>query len=211
LFGPAAGALLTWPALCGTILVVEIVQHGLFSEASIVWHVLFYAGLASFYLAAGLKLGGPEERRRVFWILEGVLIYLVLEGLWTAVLVTRNVLDLSFGMAGFTQWLLVVEGLGALVCFAVAIFFYGAFDSGLVVRRTIVVSLLSGLALVVVVVLEELLAGFVARTTGIDAGVGAVLGGVLAGIAFRPLSARLDGFLKTRIDADVGEPGVGSA
>jgi hypothetical protein len=202
---PAAFLLPAW-RLWTAIAIAEVVQHGLFPGASIVWHVLLYAGLASYYLAAGLKLGGPEERRRGFWILEGVLIYLVLEGIWTAVLVARNTLGLSFGMSLFTQWLMAIEGLAALACFAIAIFFYGAFDSGLVVRRTIVVSVLSGVALLLIVTLEEILAGFVSQTTGIDAGVGAVLGGVVAALAFRPISTRLDAFLKSRMDTSARQP-----
>jgi len=206
-----AAALLRPAYLAMAVVVMEVVQHGLFPEASVVWHVLVYAALASFYLAAGLKLGTEEDRRRAFWILEGVLIYLVLEGLWTGVLVGRSVLGLGFGMAGFTRWLTAAEGAASLACFAVAIFYFGAFDSGLVVRRTLVFSVLSGLALVLIVALEELAANVLARTTGVGAGAGALVGGVVAALAFRPLAERLDRFFAEGKSRSRGEEDAGLA
>lgn len=184
-------ARLFWPF----VIAVEVVQHALFSDASAVWHALVYAGLASFYLWAGIKVASKADRRRAFWILEGVLVYLVLEALWAVALVSDQTLEISLPMRPLTDWLTVVEGWAALICFAIAIFFYGAFDSALVIRRTAVASLLGGLTLVLMVTAEELLADQVGAVTGIDTGAGAILGGVMAALAFRPLSVRLDRLL----------------
>ena len=183
---------LFWPFVVG----VEVVQHGVFSDASIVWHALVYAGLASFYLWAGLKTSSEEDRRRGYWILEGVLVFLVLEGLWAGVLILSRTIELPFELGPFTVWLTVLEGWAALICFAIAIFFYGAFNSALVIRRTAVLSVLSACTLVSMVAVEELLAEQLGAATGIDTGVGAILGGVLAALAFRPLSIRIDRMLK---------------
>jgi hypothetical protein len=178
------------------VVVVEFVQHGAFDGASIVWHVLVYAGLASFYLWAGIKTGSEEDRRRGYWILEGVLVFLVLEGLWAGVLILSRTLGLPFDLGPFTRWLVVLEGWAALICFAIAIFYYGAFNSALVIRRTAVLSVLSGGTLVSMVAVEELLAAQLGAATGIDTGAGAIIGGVLAALAFRPLSVRIDRMLK---------------
>jgi hypothetical protein len=177
------------------MVLVEVVQHGLLRGQPPVWHVLVYASLAAFYLWAGYRLGSPEERRRSFWIMEGVLVFLVMEGLWAAVSVSARVFALPLSMGPFTDWLTILEGWAALTCFVIAIFFYGAFDSALVLRRTAILSVTSGLGLLLFIGVEETLGQGLATLMGLNSGAGAILAGVVAAVAFRPVAERVDGLL----------------
>ncbi|MCZ6643144.1 MAG: hypothetical protein O7F71_16335 [Gammaproteobacteria bacterium] len=75
---------------------------------------------------------------------------------------------------------------------APAVFYAGAFDSGMVLRRTTVVGISTGLALLIFVTLETLLEEFLAESFGLESRVGDIIGGVSAAVAFRPLSRRID-------------------
>jgi len=203
--GPLGRAALWLPAtlLRGRVFwpfmgLVEVVQHGLLTRQPAVWHVLVYASLAALYLWAGYRLGSPEERRRSFWIMEGVLVFLAMEGLWAAIAVTARVVALPFRMDPFTSWLTIFEGWAALTCFAIAIFFYGAFDSALVLRRTAILSVTSGLGLLLFIGVEETLGQGLATLLGLNSGAGAIVAGVVAAVAFRPVSERLDRVLTRR-------------
>ena len=68
----------------------------------------------------------------------------------------------------------------------------GAFDSGMVLRRTTVLGLSGGLAVLIFVTLETLAEELLANVFGLQSRVGGVLSGVTAALAFRPLTLRID-------------------
>lgn len=155
-------------------------------------HVVIWIALASTYMYASFRRGRPEDRRRIFWILEGVVVLLVSQilgvALWALAWFGVLELDLSF-------WTEVVRGIAAWVtlgCFAMAVFFAGAFDAGLVLRRTTVVTLSGMIVLVVFVSLETAIAEVFEVVFGLESRIGGVVAGVCAALAFRPLSIWLD-------------------
>ena len=69
-----------------------------------------------------------------------------------------------------------------------AVFYAGAFDSGIVLKRTTVLGLTAGLAVLIFVTLETLLEELLASSLGLESRVGGIVGGVAAAVAFRPIS-----------------------
>jgi hypothetical protein len=180
------------------VVLLEVTQHVLLRRQPGVWHVLVYACLAAFYLWAGYRAGTKEQRKKTFWLMEGVLVFVTALLLWAALWVVTSVMELPFDVRAFGAWLGIVEGWAALVCFCIAIFFHDAFDSGLVLRRTAILSLTSGVGIVLFVALEETLGQGVATLLGLNSGAGAIIAGVVTALALRPVSERVERALRGR-------------
>ena len=155
-------------------------------------HLLVWLALGTFYLYASYARGNEEDRRRIFWILEGVVVFLVVQvveiGLWT--ILRAGLLDFDLGL--WSNWLRAVSAWLTLGCFVMAVFYAGAFDSGMVLRRTTVLGLSGGLAVLIFITLETLAEELLADVFGLQSRVGGVLSGVTAAFAFRPLTSRID-------------------
>lgn len=141
-------------------------------------------------LRAGYRVADAEGRRRVFWVLEGFL-------LATAVAVVASALKLLQDVTGYTPPLRFWYGLAMmaaftalLACLAVAMFYAGALDPALAIRRTAVAGLV-GLAMVVLfATLEQALQGWLGAELGLSDRSGGVATGVMVGLAFEPVRAR---------------------
>ena len=155
-------------------------------------HLLVWLVLGTFFLYTSYVRGSREDRRRIFWILEGVAVFLVVQildlGLWTVS--STGLLELDLGL--WSNWLRAVSAWLTLGCFVMAVFYAGAFDSGMVLRRTTVLGLSAGLAVLIFLTLETLVEDLVAEAFGLESRIGGILGGVVAAVAFRPLSQRID-------------------
>ncbi|MEE8244800.1 MAG: hypothetical protein V3R27_07380, partial [Pseudomonadales bacterium] len=114
-------------------------------------HVLVWLTLAGAYLYVGYRSGSEDERKRLYWIFEGVLAMLVIELAEFSLWVIQRLSILEFEMAPFNAWLGALQGLAGLTCFALAMFWAGAFDSRLVLRKTAVVSAAAGVVVIVFV------------------------------------------------------------
>lgn len=155
-------------------------------------HVITWLILGSAYLYIAYRLGTREDRRRVFWILEGVLVFLALELVWVSMWSIHSLGVVSLDLAFWGRWQSVAEAWITLICFALAIFYSGAFDSGLILRRTTVLSASGALVVIIFVALETTLGELVEDVLGPDTRAGDIAIGVMAALAFRPLSERLD-------------------
>jgi hypothetical protein len=141
-------------------------------------------------LRAGYRVADAEGRRRVFWVLEGFL-------LATAIAVLASALKLLQDATGYTPPVRFWYGLAMmlaftalLACLAVAMFYAGAVDPALAVRRTAVAGLV-GLAMVVLfATLEQALQGWLGARMGLSDRAGGILTGVVVGFAFEPLRVR---------------------
>jgi len=99
----------------------------------------------------------------------------------------------------FMFWSVIVRGVSAwltLGCFVMAIFYAAAFDVGLVLRRTTVVTIVGMMAIGVFITLETTLEEVLEEMLGFESRVGGIIAGVAAALAFRPLSVRIDRWLQ---------------
>jgi len=155
-------------------------------------HLLIWLTLGTLFLYASYVRGSEEDRRRIFWILEGVAVFLVVQvlhiGLWAVS--STGLLEVDLPL--WANWLRAVSAWLTLGCFVMAVFYAGAFDSGMVLRRTTVLGISAGLAVLIFVTLESLLEELVAEAFGVQSRVGGILGGVAAAVAFQPLALRID-------------------
>jgi hypothetical protein len=158
-------------------------------------HVLFWCTLAGFYLYASYRTGSAEERRRVFWIMEGVLAFVVaVAAVLAFYAIDWSVLPLDVPV--LTSWVFAVASWVTLACFYLAVFQSGALDSSLVLRRTTVISLSSAAAVLIFVSLETLTEELLSALLGWESRAGAIVGGVVAAATFHPLSRRIDGAVR---------------
>jgi len=183
-----------WPF----VVIMESVVHGTHIEILGLLHVLVWLTLAGAYLYAGYRSGDEEERGRLYWIFEAVLVMLVIElaefSLWTI----QALEILEFEMRPFNAWLGALQGTAGLICFALAMFFSGAFDSRLVLRKTAVTSAAASVVIILFIALEEFVLDYVGDVMGMESRMSAVIGGVLAALMFRPVSTRVDRMIRRR-------------
>jgi hypothetical protein len=155
-------------------------------------HLLVWLTLGTLFLYASYVRGSKEDRRRIFWILEGVAVFLVVQvihiGLWAVS--STGLLEVDLPL--WFNWMRAVSAWLTLGCFVMAVFYAGAFDSGMVLRRTTVLGISAGLAVLIFVTLETLLEELVAEAFGVQSRAGGILGGVAAAVAFQPLALRID-------------------
>jgi hypothetical protein len=124
--------------------------------------------------------------------------------LWAANTINLINIDLGF-------WLSVNQAISAslsLCCFAMAIFNAGAFDVSLILRRTTVVTLTSTVVLVAIISVETAVEEVVEDFMGLDSGIGGFIAGFIAALAFRPLSVRIERWMRVNLE---GEESVGNS
>lgn len=183
-----------WPAAVA----MEVIVHGTHIELLGLLHVLVWLTLAGSYLYVGYRSGSEDERKRLYWIFEGVLAMLVIELAEFSLWVIQRLSILEFEMAPFNAWLGALQGVAGLTCFALAMFWAGAFDSRLVLRKTAVVSAAASVVVIVFVGLEEFVMDVVGDAFGFESRMSAVIGGVLAALAFKPVSTRVERMIRGR-------------
>lgn len=170
---------------------IPAAHHGPYFAHVIVWLVL-----GTTYLYVSYKRGSPEERRRIFWILEGVVVFLTLESLWLAEWAITALRVVSLDLAFWGRLQTVVEAWATLICFALAIFHSDAFDSGLILRRTTVLSTSGALVVIIFIALQTTVGEFMTAIIGINSHSGDIVVGIVASLAFRPLSERIDNHVR---------------
>lgn len=179
-----------WPAAVAFEAVIRILPwagvNGL--------HVLVWCVLATTYVYASFRRSTREERQRIFWILEGVVVFLLAQIIWVGLWAVDASGVVSVDLRVWSSWLNAVSACATLVCFALAIFYSGAFDSELVLRRTAVLSVASVGALLIFVTLETATEEILGHLLGLESRLGAIVGGLMAALAFRPLSVKLEAY-----------------
>jgi hypothetical protein len=163
-------------------------------------------------LRAGHRAADAEGRRRIFWVLEGFLLATAIAALASALKLMQD----ATGYAPPVEFWYPLAMMGAfaalLACLAVAMFYAGAVDPELAVRRTAVAGLV-GLAMVVMfATLEQALQGWLGARLGLGDRAGGILTGVTVGLAFEPLRARtaalVERLLAPAAPAPAAAPGV---
>ncbi len=187
-----SGALLRpivfWPAFLGMELLVRLST----GFAVYLTHVVVVSALALRYFYASYKTGTEEARQKVFWLMEAAVVFLTFE-LIQHTLRAFNALGIfELDLPFWFSWTHVGQTWLALICFALAIFHKGAFDSRLVLRRTTVASVSGTVAVVVFITLETAVGEVLTAFVGAETQVGTIIAGVAAALVLRPISDRID-------------------
>lgn len=191
-----------WPSMA----LMELVVHSFQTPPALIAHILVYTGLAMLYLYAGYRSGTEEDRRRLFWLFEGALLLFTIELLEAIAFAAVGLGILPVAPELWMGWVWVLEGWIALSCFSLAVFYSGALDSRLVLRKTAVFSASGVLAVVLFVAMEELVSELVVDLLGVGSNAGTLFAGVLAALAFRPLTDRVEKVVRARRQPADGAP-----
>lgn len=137
-----------------------------------------------------LLLEDPEDRTRVLWLLQALVIGYLCASLFVPVLGISVILDtpLRLGMAP------IILGCGALAfisCLAVAVFRFGALDPALVMRRSIVLGAIIFLLTLVFAAVEAFVSELFTEWLGLPENSGAYAASATAAAVFGPLWKRL--------------------
>lgn len=185
-----------WSFTAVLILVVWVIPSGL------AWQVgqLVVIVLAVGTLAANYAAGGKTVRQRIYWFFLGAELLLAARLLSAISYVAIQWFGVGHGLAdprGLFQYMplsWVVEQflwtgaiLGLMVCLVMGIFYRGAIDPRLAVRRTAVASVGTGVLVFAFAAFEEFLAQAVSDALDLDHLIVTAAAGVLVARAIRPL------------------------
>ncbi|MEQ8956171.1 MAG: hypothetical protein RL120_18730 [Gammaproteobacteria bacterium] len=76
-----------------------------------------------------------------------------------------------------------------------AIFFAGAFDSRIIVKRTTALGIATGITLLIFVTAETVMAEFLSAFFDLESRAGGIVGGIIAALVLRPLTVRIESLL----------------
>lgn len=161
-----------------------------FSTAFIVAVVpLAGIGLGLRNLVSGYRVADLGNRRRVLWLVAGVSLagWMVVGGLGTFLLLVLTPLDAP---GWFTSLLLVLPILAPAVLVAstgIALFYSGAVDPGLVLKRSTVLGAIGAAGILLFAGLEEALSELVASKLGLPGIVGSIVAGAVAAGVMLPM------------------------
>jgi hypothetical protein len=135
------------------------------------------------------------DRRRMLWIVTGFV-----AALWALLIPTGMALAglLGFDLPALFDWLYLLVPLAPLIlvlCLAVAIFFSGAVDPTLVIRKTTVYGALGVLFVFLFAGLGNLVEGWVESALGLPGAVGSIMTGGAIAVALLPLRGRFAGLV----------------
>lgn len=180
-----------WPFALGVEVVVRIVSNpGLY-----VAHVIGVCALAAGYLFASYRAGSRDDRQRIFWLMEGAVVFLTLELALVAMRVMSALGIVALAPVYWAPWLNIAETWLPLLCFALAIFYRGAFDSGMILRRTTVASASTVLGILLFITLETAVSETIEGALGFQSQTGTIVAGVVVALLLRPIASRIDRWL----------------
>jgi hypothetical protein len=187
-FAPLLNPRVFWPvAVVCEAAALTLPVPGLYTA-----HVLFVSFMATMYFYAGYRRGTEAERQRIFWLMEAAVIFVATELVSYAVAVFQLLDIFPVNSALVAPWLHLAMVWSTLTCIALAIFYKGAFDSRLVLRRTTVASAAGAAAVVIFITLETAVSEALEGFFGFQSQIGSVAGGVAVALLLRPIVDRID-------------------
>lgn len=158
------------------------------SATSAVGVVVVFVALS--FLRDGYAVSEPAERRRVLWVLGGLFMMVISLSAFVlgwGVLYSWTPRFVREGL----QWLAWITPPLAFGLIAAGVLYRGAFDPGLVIRRTTVYGALGVLLTMLFAVVEEVTAERLFQQAGLPDSLGAALAAVVVVAIFRPVRDRL--------------------
>jgi len=138
------------------------------------------------------RVADAAGRRRVLWLAQGMVAFSVIGGLQVALVVLVQTTPLQIPIPGWEYWLRLAALFAALGFLAVAVFYRGALDPGLVLRRTTLYGL-GGVALVFVfTAIEDLTAAWLTDRIGLGENAGSWFAGGVVALLLGPIHAAFD-------------------
>lgn len=192
-------------AVSGLLLALSLAARsdGAFQFGQLVVLVVAVATMVTNYRAGTLS-----DRRKIYWLLLGgsclllariilVVGRLLVEGVSDNFGTSAQQLATSYGVVRSVSW--TIANLGLLSCLLLAVFYEGAIDPRLVVRRTAVYSFAIGTVLFLFAMFENYAVEVVASTLGIREGpLEAAVGAALA-LLLKPLHSLLTRFTESAL------------
>jgi hypothetical protein len=177
-----------WPvALFFETLALTIPSHLVYTG-----HVLVVSLMASIYFYAGYRRGSEEERQRIFWLMEAAVVFVANELIYQALNIIHALGIFAINRPLWNAWLHVGMVWATLTCIALAIFYKGAFDSRLVLRKTTVASAAGAVAVVIFITMETAITETLEGVFGFQSRIGTIAGGVAVALLLRPIMDRID-------------------
>ncbi len=155
-------------------------------------------------LRTAYRAADADGRRRVYWVLEGLLA-------GTVIVVFASMLKAAVLITGAAAWfepwyplsffvaLLVVIGF-----FAIAMFYVGALDPLLAIRRTAVTGMVGITMVFIFAVTQQMVHEYLVAWTGISDRVGGMVTGGIVALSFEPVQRRLSGLVSRWVEGREG-------
>lgn len=152
--------------------------------------LMMISGLSLTFLQFNFRLADDAERRSTLWLVEGLVAAV-------AILAVATIINMVAGWMRITaveEWVLVsvpVALLVFLVCVAIAVFFYGAIDPRLMIRRTAIYGMLTGLGVFAFAGIETIVSDMLAARLGLPPSIGSWIAGATIALAWAPIHGLL--------------------
>lgn len=191
-----------WPIL-GLLIAVIFLLVGFTSGDPVIFVVMLptvYVALAMITARERyLALEDPDDRTRVLWLLQALIIGYVCGSLFVPVLFISMLLDTPLQL-GLTPIILGCGALGFISCLAVAVFRFGALDPTLIMRRSIVLGAIIFLLTLVFAAVETFVSELLTGWLGLPENSGAYAASATVAAAFGPLWKHLSGWADRIVD-----------
>jgi hypothetical protein len=211
------GVVWTVAALGAAVTVAEGLA-GVSTVVALLWVVLYLQGVG--FLLAGYRTAERADRRQIMWVLQGfngaVWIVLLSAGAMMVIMVqamrrAQHLADFVLPLSAISTFMtgIVVGGGVILLSLALAIFYEGALDPSLVIRKTTVYGALTLCAAFLFAVLEQFASTFIQDWLHLSSNITSGVAGALVGMSLGPLRDRIARAVERRIpvrDASAAGP-----
>jgi len=124
--------------------------------------------------------------------MEAAVVFVATELIFYAMDAVNALQIFDINRESWVPWLHLAMVWATLLCIVLAIFYKGAFDSRLVLRRTTVASAAGALAVVIFITMETAVTETLEGVFGFESRVGTIAGGVAVALLLRPITDRID-------------------
>lgn len=185
-------------ALIWATLVAVVFNLGLlpFVAATAVVAVVFTAATMLLHLRFAYMSANGEQRRNLLWVLAAVSAGGAVIVLDLALVALEALTGVALPFPAWDVWLLVIGLLIGLLLLLAAVFYHGALDPGLIVRRSVWIALAGPLAVFAFAGIEEMITSLITSRLQLDSRWGSWLAAGLVAVAVALLRPRLTGLLR---------------
>jgi hypothetical protein len=156
--------------------------------------VIVLLGILYFYIT--FRSGDTQARAKVLWFLEAAVAVVAVSVIVLGVRAVLGDTPAPTLRASLSLVLTVLNNLALTTCFVAAVFYAGAIDPALVVRKTLVIGTTASLLLFVFAAFEHYLVHLLVHGVGVTNSIATAVLGALFGYAFHPVKHRLELLLK---------------
>jgi hypothetical protein len=165
---------------------------------------LILIGVAYFHIS--FRSGDPEVRRKVLWFLLAVLAVALLSTIALGIRTTIGP-SMDYEMKATVSLVLsITNTLVLMMCFSAAVFYAGAISPEFVLRKTFVYGATVAVFLFAFSLLQELVVDSLVGNLGVADGLVSAIFATLFGLAFYPVTRRIERLFKHHDVADHATP-----